>query len=46
MRGTPGRYSHTAGELEWLEDGVVVSLRSATVGLGELLAIAERLEPA
>lgn len=46
VRGTPGRYSHSAGELEWLEDGVAVSLRSDTVGLGELLAIAERMEPA
>lgn len=46
VRGTPGRHSQSGGELEWIEDGVVLSLRSDTLGLGELLAIAERLEPA
>ncbi len=46
VRGTPGRHSQSGGELEWIEDGVVLGLRSDTLGLGELLAIAERLEPA
>ncbi len=46
VRGTAGRYSRERGELEWVEQGVTVSLRSHSLGLGELLAIAERLEPA
>lgn len=46
VRGTAGRYSRERGELEWVERGVTVSLRSHSLGLGELLAIAERLEPA
>jgi hypothetical protein len=46
LRGTAGRYSQQRGELEWIEGGTVLSLRSDTLGLGELLAVAERLEPA
>lgn len=46
VRGAAGRYSRERGELEWVERGVTVSLRSQSLGLGELLGIAERLEPA
>jgi hypothetical protein len=46
VRGRPGRFSPERGELEWVEDGVVLSLRSPTLALGELVAIAEGLEPA
>lgn len=46
LRGTVARYTPARGELEWVEDGVVVSIRSRTLGLGELVAIAERLRPA
>lgn len=44
IRGTAGRYTPRTGELEWVEGGSVVSLRSATLSLDELVAIAERLE--
>jgi hypothetical protein len=44
VRGTAGRYTPGNGELEWVEDGRIVSLRSATLSLDELAAIAERLE--
>jgi hypothetical protein len=46
VRGIAGRYSAERGELEWVEDGIAVSLRSPTIGLGELVAIADSLEPA
>jgi hypothetical protein len=46
VRNAAGRYSQQSGELEWVEDGIAVSLRSTTLGLGELLAIAGDLEPA
>jgi hypothetical protein len=44
VRDQPGRDSFARGELEWVEAGSVVSLRSTTLSLGELLAIAEALE--
>lgn len=44
VRGTAGRYTPSTGELEWVEAGRVVSLRSATLSLDELVAVAERLE--
>jgi hypothetical protein len=51
VRGTAGRWSDARGELEWVEvdpsgRASVVSLRSTTLGLDELLTIAERLRPA
>jgi hypothetical protein len=45
VRGTAGRYSRQRGELEWSEGGIAVSLRSDSLGLAELLAIADDLEP-
>jgi hypothetical protein len=45
VRGTAGRYSRQRGELEWTEGGIAVSLRSDSLGLAELLAIADDLEP-
>lgn len=44
LRGTTGRYSQERGELEWVEGGASHSLRSATLTLPELLAVAARLE--
>ncbi|MGH9247344.1 MAG: hypothetical protein ACRD29_24150 [Acidimicrobiales bacterium] len=44
LRWTTGRYSPERGDLEWVEDGRVYSLRSSTLGLAELVAIAEGLE--
>ena len=46
VRGEQGRYSYERGELEWVEAGVSRKLRSPTLALGELLAIAEGLRPA
>jgi len=46
VRGQAGRYSYERGELEWVERGVTRTLRSTTLTLGELLAIAEGLRPA
>lgn len=46
LRGTSARYTPVRGELEWAEGGLVVSLRSDTLSLAELVGVAERLEPA
>ena len=46
VRGTAGRYSPQRGELEWVESGLAVSLRSDTLGLTDLLDVARRLKPA
>ena len=46
VRGTAGRYSPEKGELEWLGDGLAITLRSGTLSLGELVRIAEELRPA
>jgi hypothetical protein len=46
VRGGPGRYSYERGQLEWVEGGTTRVLRSPTLALGELLAIAEGLSPA
>jgi hypothetical protein len=44
LRGTTGRYSQERGELEWVEGGASHSLRSPTLTLPELLAVAADLE--
>lgn len=46
LRGTAARYTPARGELEWVEGGRTVSLRSRTLSLEELVAVAETLEPA
>jgi hypothetical protein len=46
VRRSDGRWSAERGELEWVEHGRVLDLRSATLSLEELLAIAASLEPA
>jgi Putative zinc-finger len=45
VRGADGRWSPARGELEWVERRRVLSLRSTTLSLEELLAIAASLEP-
>jgi hypothetical protein len=45
VRGTDGRWSPSRGELEWVEHSRVLTLRSTTLPLAELLAIAPGLEP-
>lgn len=44
VRRREGRYSPSRGELEWGELGRVVSIRSTTLSLPELLAVAATLE--
>lgn len=46
VRGHTGRYSPERGELEWIENGIAITLRSDTLSLGESLRIADRLRPA
>jgi hypothetical protein len=43
VRDTVGRYQPSTGELEWVEAGMVVSLRSTTLSLPELLGVSEHL---
>lgn len=43
VRGAIGRYAPDRGELEWIEGGAYRSLRSETLSLGELLAVARGL---
>jgi Putative zinc-finger len=45
VRGTDGRWSPGRGELEWVERDRTITLRSTTLALEELLAIATALEP-
>ena len=45
VRGLTGRYSPGRGEVEWIEGGVSLSLRSSTLSRGELLAFAKGLAP-
>lgn len=42
-RGTTARWSPASGDLEWVEAGRAWSLRSRTVGLGEMVALADAL---
>jgi hypothetical protein len=44
IRGFDGRYTPGRGELEWVEHGRIIGLRSGTLSLDELLAIAQSLE--
>src|SRR5215216_416133 len=44
VRGHDGRWSSGRGELEWVEDYRVLTLRSGTLPLQELLAVAASLE--
>jgi hypothetical protein len=46
VRGSDGRWSPGRGELEWVEAGRSFDLRSTTLSLEELLAIAASLVPA
>jgi hypothetical protein len=46
VRGSDGRWSPDRGELEWVERGRTIALRSTTLPLVELLALAASLEPA
>jgi hypothetical protein len=45
VRGHDGRWSPGRGELEWVEDHRVLTLRSNTLPLEELLTIGASLEP-
>ena len=43
VRGRSARWSPARGDLEWVDDGQVWSLRTTTIGLGELVGLADRL---
>jgi len=43
VRDTVGRYQPATGELEWVEAGTVVSLRSTTMSLTELIGVSRHL---
>ncbi|HEX4904310.1 MAG TPA: hypothetical protein VFU93_02580 [Acidimicrobiales bacterium] len=43
VRGHDARWSPARGDLEWAEGGQVWSLRTTTIGLGELVGLANRL---
>jgi hypothetical protein len=45
VRGRTGRFTPGRGDLEWIEDGHRILLRSMTLALPELLSIAQRLAP-
>jgi len=45
VRGSAGRYSSERGELEWVEDHVVYSVRSSSMAMGELVDIAASMGP-
>jgi hypothetical protein len=46
VRGSPGRFTPSLGELAWIENGLALELRSTSLALGDLLAIAARMRPA
>jgi predicted anti-sigma-YlaC factor YlaD len=46
LRDTTARYSPGRGELEWVENDLVISLRSDALTVAELVALAEELDTA
>jgi hypothetical protein len=44
VRGVDGRYSPERGLLEWVDDATVRSLQSTSLGLAELVVIADSME--
>lgn len=46
VRGRSGRYLPDSGALEWVEDGVVVSLRSRDLSLDDLVRVADSMRAA
>lgn len=44
VRGAAGRWTPGTGTLEWVEDGVVVTLRSPTLSRAELLDVAASMQ--
>jgi hypothetical protein len=45
VRGIRGRHDLSSATLEWVEDGQIVRLRSETVGIDELIDLAETMAP-
>jgi hypothetical protein len=43
LRGVDGRYNASESTLEWIEDGQLIQMRSETVGLAELIDLAETM---
>ncbi|HEU4355940.1 MAG TPA: zf-HC2 domain-containing protein [Actinomycetota bacterium] len=46
VRGVEARYTPDAGRLEWLEDGLYISIEAPGLPLRELIGIADSLSPA
>lgn len=44
VRGRQGRYNAATATLEWVDDGRIVRMRSETVGMVELLELANEME--
>ena len=45
VRGVEARYTPGADRLEWVEDGLVLSLRGTGLTRAELVSVADQLEP-
>jgi hypothetical protein len=45
VRGRPGRWAPGAGRLEWVEGGLVITLRGTGLTKDELLTVATELDP-
>lgn len=45
VRGSQGRHDSSSSTLEWVEDGQIVRMRSDTVGVEEMIALAEAMVP-
>lgn len=45
VRGRPGRFDAASGTVEWLEDGLIYTLQSDTVGRQELIELAGQMSP-
>lgn len=45
IRGVEGRHDLSSSTLEWVEDGQVVRMRSETVGIEDLIDLAESMRP-
>jgi hypothetical protein len=45
VRGVPGRYSPSAGTLQWIEDEIEITLAAPGLAVGTLVELAASLEP-
>jgi hypothetical protein len=45
VRGASGRFDAGAGTLEWIEDGILMRMRSSSVPIETLLELADSMKP-